>query len=198
MSTVRGRRSANPRKLRVIVAGHLRPVKDPFRTAMAVRRLPTESRIHVEHYGGVINESMRARAIAETAANDRYAWHGEVPRGSIKQKLASGWLMVLSSKMEGGANVLSEAIAHGIPVLASRIAGSTGLLGDDYDGFFEVGDTRALRRLLVRCEQEPDFHTRLRSQLEDRQKLFSRANELATWRELLGWSPFAPREKAHA
>ena len=57
--------------------------------------------------------------------------------------------MVLSSLSEGGANVISEAVAAGVPVLASRIDGSVGLL-DDYPGYFPVRDTAALARLLER------------------------------------------------
>ena len=53
--------------------------------------------------------------------------------------------MVLSSLSEGGANVVSEAVAAGVPVLASRIDGSVGLLGRDYPGYFPVADTAALR-----------------------------------------------------
>ena len=56
--------------------------------------------------------------------------------------------MVISSLSEGGANVISEAAVAGVPVLASRIDGNVGLLGADYPGYFPVGDTEALARLL--------------------------------------------------
>ena len=36
--------------------------------------------------------------------------------------------MVLSSNQEGGANVVSEAIAADVPIIASNIPGNTGLL----------------------------------------------------------------------
>ena len=37
------------------------------------------------------------------------------------------------------------------PVLASRISGNVGMLGDDYDGYFELGDSDGLAALLRRC-----------------------------------------------
>lgn len=179
---------ARPRSWRsrpVIVAGHIRPVKDPFRTALAVRRLPSESRIHVRQYGAIITPTMEQKAISESANNDRYQWCGEIPRGELRRRLARCWMMVLSSKMEGGANVLSEAIVGGTPVLATRISGSIGLLGPDYSGYFDVGDTKELRSLLLRCERDLPFYRNLELQLERRAHLFLPQNEQRAWASLL-------------
>jgi glycosyltransferase involved in cell wall biosynthesis len=38
-------------------------------------------------------------------------------------------VLVHTSRMEGGAHVVIEALRSGTPVLASRIAGNLGLLG---------------------------------------------------------------------
>lgn len=178
-------RPQQPRVHRVLVAGHLRPVKDPFRVAMAVRSLPSDSRIQVHHYGSIIDATMRQRATTESTSNDRYQWHGEIPRGELKRRLATCWMMVLSSKLEGGANVLSESIVHGTPVLASRIPGNVGLLGEDYEGYFDVGDTRQLRARLMEAETDTDFYARLQSQVKSQAHLFRREHEIASWRKLL-------------
>lgn len=177
-------RPENPRCLRVIVAGHLRAVKDPFRTAKAVRGLPTDSRIVVEHYGAALLDSMTSAATAEMSKNPRYRWLGEIPRGQLRRKLAQGWLMVLSSKMEGGANVLSEAVALGTPVLATDIAGTTGLLGEDYPGLFEVGDTSALKTLLRTCETDVGFYRELVRQVRARAALVHPNREQTAWSNL--------------
>jgi hypothetical protein len=52
---------------------------------------------------------------------------------------------------------LSEAIVASVPVIASRILGTVGILGADYPGYFTVGDTRELMRLLICAETRPDF-----------------------------------------
>ena len=66
--------------------------------------------------------------------------------------------------MEGGANVIVEAVTAGTPVVASRIPGNVGMLGRDYRGYFEPGDARGLARLLVRALEEPAFLRGLRVQ----------------------------------
>lgn len=176
-----------PRKsiFEVGVFGHLRPVKDPFRAAMAARLLPASSRIYVVHAGGALTKQMEKRARAEERANPRYRWFGELPRGKMLRLLARCRAIVLSSKMEGGANVLSEAIVAGVPVLASRISGSIGILGPDYPGYFPVEDTQALAELLLRAEEEPAFLKRLQSWCKPLASLFSPARERQTWSCLL-------------
>jgi len=86
---------------------------------------------------------------------------------------------------EGGANVVSEAVVAGVPVLASRMDGNVGLLGGDYPGYFPVGNTAALARLLGRLEREPRFVKRLRQALARRAALFRPSREIAAWRRLL-------------
>ena len=147
----------NRRFFEVCVLSHLRSEKDPLRTALALRRLPADLPIRVVHAGGALDETLARRARALAAQDSRYRWIGEVPRWQARRILARSQLLVLSSRMEGGANVISEALVAGVPVLASRIAGSEGMLGERYAGFFPVGDTGALARLLLRAVSEPDF-----------------------------------------
>ena len=92
----------------VLVVGHLRDEKDPLRAAEAARRLPPESRIVVEHLGRAHNSAWAERARIETAANPRYVWRGEVGGAEVRAKLSASRVMVISSIMEGGANVVSE------------------------------------------------------------------------------------------
>ena len=119
----------------VCVIGHLRAVKDPFRTAMAARLLPDSSRVRVLQIGGAMTAAMANRAHKEMSVNKRYRWLGEQPQSRVRGILANSRLGVLSSRMEGGANVLSEAIAASVPILASRIDGNVGILRADYPGY---------------------------------------------------------------
>jgi glycosyltransferase involved in cell wall biosynthesis len=167
------------------VIGHLRDVKDPFRAAKAARLLPAASRIRVVHLGAAETPRWAATARAEMKRNPRYLWRGDRPRGEVRRLLGRARAMVLSSRSEGGANVISEAAAAGLPVLASRIDGSVGLLGRDYPGYFPVGDTAALARLLHRLESNPDFLARLRRAIARRALLFRPAREKAAWQALI-------------
>jgi putative glycosyltransferase (TIGR04348 family) len=141
----------------VCILGHLRPVKDPFRLAEAARTLPADSNVQVVQVGKALSTEMEQIARDQQAANPRYRWLGGLPRDEALRILAGSRLMVLTSQMEGGANVIGEAAVHGVPVIASRIAGSVGLLGPDYPGYFEVGDTAGLAALVRRAETEPEF-----------------------------------------
>jgi putative glycosyltransferase (TIGR04348 family) len=145
----------------VCVLGHLREVKDPFRTAQAARLLPASSRLRVLHVGKALSDEMALQARQEMVENPRYHWLGELPRWQALRVLARSHLLVLSSYAEGGANVISEALAVQVPIVASRIAGSLGLLGEDYPGYFPVADSDALAQMLHRVETDRTFYDTL-------------------------------------
>jgi putative glycosyltransferase (TIGR04348 family) len=169
----------------VAVIGHLRRVKDPFRAAKAARLLPPSSQIRIVHHGAAETVRWAARARAEMRRNPRYIWRGDQPRGEVQALLAEARAVILSSRSEGGANVISEAVAAGVPALASRIDGSVGLLGRNYPGYFPVGSARALARLLHRIETEPEFLKELRRAIARRAYLFRPAGEKAAWAALI-------------
>ena len=181
------RSRAAPRRDRfeVCVLGHLRPVKDPFRTALAARLLPLASRVSVLHLGAALSPEMAAQAHAEAAVNPRYRWLGELPRGRALRLLGRCRLLVLTSESEGGANAISEALAASVPVLSSRIAGSIGLLGADYPGYFPIGDTSALARLLERAESDLHYYRTLQQWCAHLRPLIDPARERQSWADLL-------------
>ena len=179
------RQPPSPGVFDICVIGHLRGEKDPLRTAAAARLLPANSRLRITHAGRALDEDWASNARAEMADNPRYHWLGEVSGDAVQQLLATTRLMVLSSLMEGGANVLGEAIAAGVPVLASAIEGSLGLLGTDYPGIFPVGDTEALVRLLARAENDPPFLAQLTALCAARAPLFTADRERAAWARLI-------------
>ncbi len=169
----------------VCVVGHLREEKDPLRTAWAARELPASSKIRVHHYGSAHTKEWAEQARREMQENPRYHWLGEVPHWQVRRAYAKSRLMVLSSRMEGGANVISEAVVAGLPVIASNISGSIGLLGRDYPGYYPVEDTAALRQVLERAEREPAFLEVLRERCAERAPLFQPEAEREAWRMLL-------------
>jgi glycosyltransferase involved in cell wall biosynthesis len=87
--------------------------------------------------------------------------------------------------LEGGANVVSEAIAAGVPVLSTLISGSVGILGADYPGYFPVRDTHALCLLMRQAETEPAFYGALKRRIDDLKPLVDPERERASWQALL-------------
>jgi putative glycosyltransferase (TIGR04348 family) len=169
----------------VCISGHLREEKDPFRLAAALKHLPQQSRLRVTHMGAAMNPEMAAAARAWMEREPRYRWVGELPHGAALQRLARCRLMVISSRLEGGANVVTEALAAGVPVIASRIPGNVGMLGADYAGCYPLENERALARLLWRAESDPEFYRKLKRQCAARRYLISRAREKLALKRLL-------------
>lgn len=184
----------------VVLVGHLRAEKDPLTPMRAIMRLPAGSRVRLIHIGAALDDEL-ARAARELDVHawpgrPRYRWLGGRPHAETRRRIRDAHLMVISSRMEGGANVIVEAVTAGVPVLASRIPGNVGMLGRDYEGYFELGDAAALARLLERASGEPAFLARLRAQCAARAPLFAPEREREAVRRLVD-EALESREPAH-
>jgi putative glycosyltransferase (TIGR04348 family) len=169
----------------VTVIGHLREEKDPFCIARSLPLMPLNSQVNVLHLGMAMNQQMKRTAKGYSETLERYQWIGEVSHMETLKALSQSRLMVISSRMEGGAHVVSEAIALGVPVIASDIPGNRGLLGDDYLGYYPVGNEAALANLLSRAETMPDFYSALKNQIDIRKDLVSPDREMQSIQELM-------------
>lgn len=197
---------APPSKIRfeICVIGNLREEKDPFRCALAAALLPESSEVRISHMGRALNDDMARQAQALMEKNPRYRWLGELPHSRVRSRLARCRLMVISSIMEGGANVVSEALAANVPVIASDISGNIGMLGADYAGYYPCGNERALADLLHRAETSPEFYDLLKAQCARRKPLIESEQELAGLEQLIAAasanssSPGGPNPEPHA
>lgn len=177
------------RRFDVCVIGHLRPVKDPFRAALAARLLPSSSQVRILQVGKAMTAAMEKRVRTEMLTNQRYLWLGEQPRSRTLATMARSQLCVISSRIEGGANVLSEAIVAGIPVLASRTNGNVGILGAQYSGLFDVGNTHELAQVLTRAETDSRFLVESKAHLKKLAPLFDPDREQRAWANLINQLP---------
>jgi putative glycosyltransferase (TIGR04348 family) len=184
------KRAQDNGKFDVCVISHLRDEKDPLRTALAVRQLPADSRIEVTHIGQALDTDLGRAAKAESALNRRYHWVGRRSHGKTRERLARSNLVCITSKMEGSSNVLSEALASGVPVVATKISGLVGTLGSDFPGYYPVGNTAKLRRLLLRAERDREFYNLLKRHCRKLADLVKPKRETQAWRHLLRESVF--------
>ena len=171
--------------LRVALIANLRDVKDPLLPAKAARLLPESSRLQIVHLGASIEIGLTEEAKRETEENPRYEWRGHAPRLEALKLLASSHAVVLPSKNEGGANLLTEAFAMGTAVIASDTPGNVGLLGEDHPGLFPTGNAAALAALLARIEAEEDFLKILRKRSRERAWMSAPSKERESWKSLL-------------
>jgi putative glycosyltransferase (TIGR04348 family) len=171
-------RHALPRAtFRVAVVGHLREEKDPFRTALALRHVPED--LEVVQVGDALSPGMSSKAKWHMQRDCRYRWLGGRTHPQALGWIARSHLLVVSSVMEGGANVICEAARIGTPVLASRVSGNLGMLGRKYPGYFRLFDDKGLAGLIRKASHEKGFYRQLGKSLRARRALFSPAAERA-------------------
>jgi putative glycosyltransferase (TIGR04348 family) len=185
-------RPARPRApLDVAMIGHLRAEKDP-QTFMDAARLVHAPGVRMLHIGAALDPALGQRAQDTQAATPAYRWLGALPHMATRRRLRRCHAMVIASRMEGGANVIIEAVTSGVPVLASRVAGNVGMLGDDYAGYFAPGDAAALAALVDRSARDVGFVMRLRRQCAARARLFAPGAERARLLDLVDNLLFRP------
>jgi len=179
------KRQPSKRTFDICVIGHLRDEKDSLRAAYAAQLAPPDSKLRIIHLGKAHNEAWGQRAAKEMRVNPRFISLGEVPKWRVRRQFSNSHAMVISSAMEGGANVVSEANVCGLPIIASNIDGNVGLLGEDYEGYYALNDTQGLAALLQQAETNPKFLKRLAAQGKKRQALFKPEVEIAAWSKLI-------------
>jgi putative glycosyltransferase (TIGR04348 family) len=164
-------------RLHCILVAHLRPEKDPATVFAAWRALAAELPIFLTIIGDALDVALGDRACALAAVDPRVRWLGPRPHARTRQAIKRAHLLLCPSRMEGGANVVVEAITAGTPVIGSRVSGNIGMLGGDYGGYFPVGEVAALAELLARVWRNPALHDALASQCLRRSALFTPAAE---------------------
>ncbi|HET7366235.1 MAG TPA: selenoneine biosynthesis selenosugar synthase SenB [Burkholderiales bacterium] len=166
------------RPFRIAVVAHLRAEKDPMRAAAALARLP-DKELELVQIGEALDERFAHEAKEWAEREPRYRWLGGLAHERTLAWMAKSHLLVVSSVMEGGANVVAEAARIGTPVLASRMPGNIGMLGERYPGYYPVADDAALAELIGRARHDARFYRQLQSALRMRRKLFAPAAERA-------------------
>lgn len=172
------------RRFEVTMIGHFRDEKDPL-TFMRAAGLVKQARVQMTHIGGALDPALGSHAEATQATHAHYRWLGHIPHTHTRQRLKRSHLMVITSVMEGGAHVIIEAITSGVPVLASNISGNRGMLGEDYAGYFPVGDSLALASLIDRAATDSAFYARLQAQCDARAPFFAPEREQAALLQLV-------------
>ena len=104
----------------------------------------------------------RVMALAATPAlAGRVWWHGEVDAATLQTHYAAADLLVLPSLHEGYGMVVAEAIAAGLPVLASRAGALAHTVPAGAGLLVPPGDATALQDALARLITEPGLRTQL-------------------------------------
>jgi putative glycosyltransferase (TIGR04348 family) len=169
--------SKTTKHLNAVMVGHLRDEKMPQTLFEAARLVKDDKSIRITHIGAGLDEKLAQDAINTEALCAGYTWARGLKHSQTLAKIQRAHILVHTSKLEGGAHVIMEAVCSGTPVLASHMDGNVGMLGGDYAGYFPVGDAQALAALLRKCKDEPRFLDQLAKQCAKRAPLFSPTSE---------------------
>ncbi len=174
-----------PDRLHCVLVAHLRPEKDPETAFAAWRRLPAGVPATLTIVGAALDPALGRAARDLAAADPRVKWVGPRPHAWTRQAIKRAHALIVPSRMEGGANVVVEAITAGTPVLGSRMSGNVGMLGDDYPGWFAVGDAAGLAALVARAAADRRFLADLARRCARRAPRFAPAAEARALRAAL-------------
>ncbi|MEP7328903.1 MAG: selenoneine biosynthesis selenosugar synthase SenB [Betaproteobacteria bacterium] len=166
-------------RLHCVMVAHLRDEKDPATVFAAWRALPSTVPATLTIIGAALDPALGRAAHALAAADSRVQWMGPRAHPWARQAIKRAHLLLVPSRMEGGANVVVEAVTAGTAVLGSRMSGNVGMLGGDYAGYFDVGDVTGLAALVARCTQDHMLVQRLERQCARRAPLFTPRAEAA-------------------
>ena len=143
----------------------------------AVRALHGRRDLLVDHIGEALDPALGAEARQLMAECPSYRWLGPRPHAETRRRIQHAQVLLHPSRIEGGAHVVIEAVRSGTPVLASRIDGNLGLLGEGYPGTFEVGAGDELATHLARCIDDPAWLRALQVACARRSARFEPARE---------------------
>jgi putative glycosyltransferase (TIGR04348 family) len=162
-----------------LFVGHLRDEKDPLTVLHSWQQMPADASAYLTMVGEALDSRLAAAARTLAVQEPRLRWLGPRPHGWTRQAIKRAHLLLVSSRMEGGANVIVEAVTSSTPVLASHVSGNVGMLGPDYEGYFPVGNAMRLLQLVLRCRADGWFYRRLEIQCQARRPLFAPSRERA-------------------
>ncbi len=129
----------------------------------ALARLPASAGVHLRLVGEDWGGAARVRSLARSlGVEDRLTIVGPLPRHALIDEYARADLLVLPSLFEPFGIVLLEAMAAGLPVVASRTGGIPEVVSEGETGLLvEPGDPDGLAAALHRLAEDPGLRARM-------------------------------------
>lgn len=142
----------------ILYVGRLEPYKGLDDLLSAVKVLADRGQsIHLTCAGDGSLRSQLPEQAARLDITDRVSFTGPVHPDAIPDLYRSADIFVLPSLVEGMPNVVLEAMASGLPVVATRIPGSEELVGDGETGYLvDSGSPESLADALEDIVTRPD------------------------------------------
>ena len=179
------RPTSKPNGTAVFVA-NVRDVKCPMTVYLASAAINPRVNVTITHIGEIVDPAYHFwPQINCVAPSPRFRWLGAKPLAETVSLISESDLLIIASRSEGGSNVISEAATLRIPILASMNECAEALLGNDYHGYFPVGNHWRLAKLIDKFYLNKSFRELLQSQIDEIRWKFSYEREVSEWREVL-------------
>ena len=177
--------SKSDSEFRVVLISNIRSVKDPLIASRACRLISPASKLKITHVGYCLDEELGSKLTQENKSNIRYEWVGGLSKLEAMTILSESHVLLITSQHEGAGRVVGEAIQLGVPIISTNNLGVTGILGDDYEGYYPVGDAKALSDILTKAEEDKEFLAQLNVHCQNRSSLFDIEEEKKNWEKLI-------------
>ncbi len=154
-SAIRRELGVHDNEIIIGCVGRLAPVKNYGLLLQAVPGLLTSHDVTVMFVGEGTERPILEALTESLQIRQRVRFLGH--RDDLRDLLAAMDVFVLPSHSEGMSNTLLEAMAAGVPVVASAVGGNTEIVRDQQDGLiFPAGDIEQLHtRLALLCNNSP-------------------------------------------
>jgi glycosyltransferase involved in cell wall biosynthesis len=157
--------------LRILMVGGLRWEKGHEYALEAIRRVLDEGvAVHLELIGdpparpiAASSEQVRiAHTVADLRLENDVTVRGGEPPDQVSRRLAGSDLLLHASVAEGIPNVVLEAMACAVPVVATNVGGVTEVVTDGVEGYVvEPRDPEQLAHALLRLARDPAMRARM-------------------------------------
>lgn len=135
--------------VRIVFVGRLAPQKDVSMLISAFRSVSADPPPLLTIVGdGPLRASLEQQA-ASLQISSRLRFVGEKTNAEVSDLLRESDCLVLPSRWEGFSNAALEAMAHGLPVIATRCGGIDRLIDESIGWTCSIGDAAGLTRALT-------------------------------------------------
>lgn len=149
-------------KLRLLCTGRAEREKGFHLAIKAVSRI-NEIDLHLDIVGTGAHIGELRRLVGDLGLSDRVSIHGRVDDEELSRLYSSADAYLLPTiRYEGLPLALLEAMAHGLPTVASRIGGNRDVITHEHDGLFITpGNLDELTSAIRRLGTDPEFRSSL-------------------------------------
>lgn len=145
------------RRPRLMHISNFRPVKRPTDCIRVLKSVAERVDAELWMVGDGPERGPCERLARELGVSDRVEFCGK--QDHVERLLPRADVLLLPSEHEAFGLAALEAMACGVPPVATRVGGVAELIDDGVDGYLEaVGDTEAQAERVVQLLSDPDLH----------------------------------------